>query len=42
MSILFPCQTMVLLKSPVKGRHYKENAQRLKEAYLDMLIVFDE
>ena len=39
---LFPCQNVTLLTSPIKGKRYSENAQRWKEAYLDMLIVFVE
>ena len=37
---LFPCQNVTLLTSPIKEKHYSKNAQRWKEAYLDMLIVF--
>ena len=38
--ILFPCRIIKLLKSAIKGRHCRENAQRWKKAYQDMLIVF--
>ena len=40
--ILFLYRIITLLTSQIKGRHCRENAQRWKKAYFDMLIVFIE
>ena len=35
--ILFPCQIIILLARPIEGKQSRENTQRWKKAYLDML-----
>ena len=37
--ILLPCQIIILLNSPIEGKHSREHAQLWEKAYLDMLIV---
>ena len=42
MFILFPCQNVTLLTTPIKEKPCSKNAQLWKKAYMDMLIVFIE
>ena len=38
----FPCRIIITFTGPIERKHGRENAQRWKKAYLDMLNVFIE